>query len=132
MVNHYGTLGFGHYVSFTRNPFDSKWYRYDDLNREEVSEDQLDKESAYLLFYVRRDIETKTLSQVLPNIESEFFAGKPVKMNNMDGFVTQTPTAGGGSQVTVKLKGSASSSVVSVKNLAPEEDRNEIQYTAAE
>ena len=39
MVNHYGTLGFGHYVSFCKNPFDQKWYRYDDLNREEVSEE---------------------------------------------------------------------------------------------
>ena len=53
IVNHYGTLGFGHYVSFTRNPFDQKWYRYDDLNREEVQEEELHKESAYLLFYVR-------------------------------------------------------------------------------
>ena len=39
IVNHYGTLGFGHYVSFVRNPFDDKWYRYDDLYREEVTED---------------------------------------------------------------------------------------------
>ena len=69
VVNHYGTLGFGHYVSFTRNPFDKKWYRYDDMNREEVSEEKIQKESAYLLFYVRRDLEHKTLAQILPDIE---------------------------------------------------------------
>lgn len=39
IVNHYGTLGFGHYVSYTKNPFDGKWYRYDDLYREEVTEE---------------------------------------------------------------------------------------------
>ena len=59
IVNHYGTLGFGHYVSFVKNQFDEKWYRYDDLSREEVSEDQLHKESAYLLFYIRKDLHEK-------------------------------------------------------------------------
>ena len=80
MVNHYGTLGFGHYVSYTKNHFDEKWYRYDDLYREEVSEDQLHKASAYLLFYVRKDIALKNLAQVMPDIEREYFPGKPVKL----------------------------------------------------
>ena len=48
-------------MSYTKNPFDQKWYRYDDLSREEVDEKQINKESAYLLFYVRKDIEAKTL-----------------------------------------------------------------------
>ena len=68
VVNHYGTLGFGHYVSYTRNPFDNKWYNYDDRYREEVSEETINKESAYLLFYIRKDIENKDLSMILPNI----------------------------------------------------------------
>ena len=29
-IDHYGTLTFGHYVSIVKNPFDNKWYRYDD------------------------------------------------------------------------------------------------------
>ena len=81
MVNHYGTLGFGHYVSYTKNHFDQKWYRYDDLSREEVSEDQLHKASAYLLFYVRKDVEAKQFEQIMPDIERDYFAGKPVKIN---------------------------------------------------
>ena len=45
----------------------------------------------------------------MPNIEREFFTGKPVKMNNLDGFVTvgSSATPGGNSgnnQVTIKLK----------------------------
>jgi hypothetical protein len=55
-VNHYGSLGFGHYVSFAKNPFNEKFYKYDDLSREEVSEEAIHKESAYLLFYVRKDL----------------------------------------------------------------------------
>ena len=52
------------------------------------------------MFYVRKDLEMKDLDQVLPNIEREFFTGKPVKMNNLDGFVTvgssTTPGGNGG------------------------------------
>lgn len=58
---------------------------------------------------MRKDLETKDLNQVMPNIEREFFTGKPVKMNNLDGFVTvgSSATPGGNSgnnQVTIKLK----------------------------
>ena len=81
-MNHYGQLGFGHYVSYTKNPFEDKWYRYDDLYREEVNENQINKESAYLLFYVRKDMESKDLSQVMPDIEKDYFVGKPIKINN--------------------------------------------------
>ena len=91
IVNHYGMIGLGHYVSYVRNPFDDKWYRYDDLYRDEVSEDQLHKESAYLLFYVRKDLESKDLTDVLPDIEKDYFSGKPVKYNGLDGFIAQRP-----------------------------------------
>jgi len=30
IVNHYGSLTYGHYVSVVKNPFDGHWYRYDD------------------------------------------------------------------------------------------------------
>ena len=88
MVNHYGTLGFGHYISFTKNAFDGKWYKYDDLNREEVSEEKLHKESAYLLFYIRKDVLDKGLMDVVPNIETDYFPGKPIHTkSNTEGFV---------------------------------------------
>ena len=112
VVNHYGTLGFGHYVSYTRNPFDNKWYNYDDRYREEVSEETINKESAYLLFYIRKDIENKDLPMILPNIENEYFAGKPIKLENgSDGFVLQNPPNQPGSvtdknrlELNVKMK----------------------------
>ena len=52
VVNHYGTLGFGHYVSFTRNPFDRKWYKYDDTEVSELdSPSDVKSPKAYILFY---------------------------------------------------------------------------------
>ena len=81
-------MGFGHYISFTKNPFDQKWYKYDDLNKEEVSEEKIHKESAYLLFYIRKDVIEKDLTQLFPNIEKDFFPGKPIKTtSDEDGFV---------------------------------------------
>lgn len=132
MVNHYGTLGFGHYVSYTKNHFDQKWYRYDDLSREEVSEDQLHKASAYLLFYVRKDIETKQFEQIMPNIEREYFAGKPVKIDQKDGFVVENQTSSATKKIMIKLKTNPMRSTVSTDDLQPEEDKNEIEYRAGE
>lgn len=62
IVNHYGTLGFGHYVSFVRNYFEQTWYKYEDEERTEVKEEQLEKESAYLLFYIRKDVIGKSFN----------------------------------------------------------------------
>ena len=39
IVNHYGTLGYGHYASFVKNYYDQTWYKYDDDIRIEVKEE---------------------------------------------------------------------------------------------
>ena len=80
-------------MSYTRNPFEEKWYKYDDFHREEVNENHINKESAYLLFYVRKDMELKDLSQVMPDISKDYFVGKPIKINNQEGFITENPQA---------------------------------------
>ena len=56
LINHTGTLHFGHYVSIVKNPNDSKWYKYDDSFRTPITEDQIRKEDAYILFYMRKDL----------------------------------------------------------------------------
>lgn len=61
LVNHFGTLSYGHYTSFVVNPFDKKWYNYDDKKCIPISEQHLSKESAYILFYVRKDIQYQPL-----------------------------------------------------------------------
>lgn len=36
MVNHYGSLSFGHYISIVKNLEENKWYKYDDSARIQV------------------------------------------------------------------------------------------------
>ena len=33
VINHYGSLTYGHYVSICKNPYDNQWYKYDDQLR---------------------------------------------------------------------------------------------------
>ena len=57
MVNHFGTLSYGHYTSYCINQFNKKWYLYDDNQCFPISdESKLVKEAAYILFYVRKDV----------------------------------------------------------------------------
>lgn len=78
MINHYGNLSFGHYISVVKNYSDGKWYKYDDSARIPIPEEQLQKDFAYILFYVRKDLQSKQFSEVVPNIK-DLFPGKPIK-----------------------------------------------------
>jgi ubiquitin carboxyl-terminal hydrolase 4/11/15 len=49
--NHYGSMGFGHYISFAKNPIDNKWYEFDDSHVSRKTENDLITSSAYVLFY---------------------------------------------------------------------------------
>jgi hypothetical protein len=56
------------------------------------------------LFYIRKDLASKTLAEIYPNIESDIFIGKPVKTrDNKQGFVTKLVEGKG---FEVKLKDS--------------------------
>ena len=91
-------------MSYVKNQFDHTWYKYDDDQRSEVLESQLEKESAYLLFYIRKDVVDKDVSYILPNIETSFFAGKPVVVAGetpQEGFITDVL---GEDSFVVKLK----------------------------
>jgi hypothetical protein len=89
MINHYGTLSFGHYISIVKNQYDSKWYKYDDSFCMPIQEDQIRKEDAYILFYIRKDLQSKQLEQVFPSIQKDFFPGKPVTTANGEGYVVE-------------------------------------------
>jgi ubiquitin carboxyl-terminal hydrolase 4/11/15 len=39
IINHYGSLGFGHYISTIKNFDENQWYQYDDSHRSQISED---------------------------------------------------------------------------------------------
>ncbi|KAF1774409.1 Ubiquitin specific protease domain [Phytophthora cactorum] len=57
VVNHQGALGGGHYTAYAKNFVDDQWYYYDDERVRVVEDQQVVSPSAYLLFYVRSDME---------------------------------------------------------------------------
>jgi len=97
-------MSYGHYLSYLLNSFDNKWYKYDDSYREVIPESSVNKENAYILFYIRKDVASKSLTQIFPNIESDIFIGKPVTTRDKkQGFVTKLVEGRG---VEVELKDS--------------------------
>ena len=44
-------IGFGHYYSYCKNSIDNKWYNFDDDEVNEIDEDDLVTNKAYMLFY---------------------------------------------------------------------------------
>lgn len=55
VVNHYGTLGGGHYTAFCQNFLNKNWYEFNDSRVEEINRKGIVSESSYVLFYRRRD-----------------------------------------------------------------------------
>ncbi|XP_062341331.1 ubiquitin carboxyl-terminal hydrolase 32-like isoform X2 [Osmerus eperlanus] len=53
---HSGILGGGHYVTYAKNPND-KWYCYNDSSCKEVRSEEVDKDSAYILFYEQQGVD---------------------------------------------------------------------------
>ena len=55
IVYHMGSLSGGHYISYTKNPFNNEWYKYNDSNAYHIPEEQIEKEimdgGTYILFY---------------------------------------------------------------------------------
>ncbi|KAG8195379.1 hypothetical protein JTE90_001395 [Oedothorax gibbosus] len=64
---HSGILGGGHYVCYACNP-NHKWYCYNDSSCKEVQCDQIDADSAYMLFYEREGIDQL---QYMPDVKGK-------------------------------------------------------------
>ncbi|KAM6946311.1 ubiquitin carboxyl-terminal hydrolase 32 [Aplochiton taeniatus] len=67
---HSGIMGGGHYVTYAKNPND-KWYCYNDSSCKEVHADEIDTDSAYILFYEQQDV---NYSQFLPKTDGKKMA----------------------------------------------------------
>uniref|UniRef100_A0A8D2PIQ9 ubiquitinyl hydrolase 1 n=1 Tax=Zosterops lateralis melanops TaxID=1220523 RepID=A0A8D2PIQ9_ZOSLA len=67
VCNHHGTMQGGHYTAYCKNSVDGQWYCFDDSEVQQLSESEVCKQTAYILFYQRRTQmpSTKPLSQEL-------------------------------------------------------------------
>lgn len=66
VVNHQGALGGGHYTAYAKNFVDEQWYYYDDERVRVVEDQQVVSPSAYLLFYLRSDMEDVFVKDLFP------------------------------------------------------------------
>uniref|UniRef100_A0A3P8ZZ19 Ubiquitin carboxyl-terminal hydrolase 32 n=1 Tax=Esox lucius TaxID=8010 RepID=A0A3P8ZZ19_ESOLU len=53
---HSGILGGGHYVTYAKNP-NEKWYCYNDSSCKELRSEEIDTDSAYILFYEQQGVD---------------------------------------------------------------------------
>ncbi|XP_018105104.1 ubiquitin carboxyl-terminal hydrolase 32 isoform X1 [Xenopus laevis] len=67
---HSGILGGGHYVTYAKNP-NAKWYCYNDSSCKELHPDEIDTDSAYILFYEQQGVD---YAQFLPKIDGKKMA----------------------------------------------------------
>ncbi|KAM4627447.1 ubiquitin carboxyl-terminal hydrolase 32 isoform 1-T1 [Polymixia lowei] len=67
---HSGIMGGGHYVTYAKNPND-KWYCYNDSSCKEVHSEEIDTDSAYILFYEQQGVD---YSQFLPKTDGKKMA----------------------------------------------------------
>uniref|UniRef100_A0A672YFV9 Ubiquitin carboxyl-terminal hydrolase n=1 Tax=Sphaeramia orbicularis TaxID=375764 RepID=A0A672YFV9_9TELE len=67
---HSGIMGGGHYVTYAKNP-NEKWYCYNDSSCKEVHSEEIDTDSAYILFYEQQGV---NYSQFLPKIDGKKMA----------------------------------------------------------
>ncbi|XP_070983191.1 ubiquitin carboxyl-terminal hydrolase 32-like [Oncorhynchus clarkii lewisi] len=67
---HSGIMGGGHYVTYAKNP-NNKWYCYNDSSCKEVHSEEMDTDSAYILFYEQKGVD---FSQFLPKTDGKKMA----------------------------------------------------------
>ncbi|XP_029431895.1 ubiquitin carboxyl-terminal hydrolase 31 isoform X2 [Rhinatrema bivittatum] len=54
VCNHLGTMQGGHYTAYCKNSVDGLWYCFDDSDVQPLAEEEVCKQTAYILFYQRR------------------------------------------------------------------------------
>jgi ubiquitin carboxyl-terminal hydrolase 8 len=58
VIMHHGSMNFGHYVAFTRNAINNKWYHFDDSSVRHVPDSEIEgaiqNYAAYVLFYKKK------------------------------------------------------------------------------
>ena len=71
IVNHMGTLHYGHYTAYARN-IDNEWYEYNDSDvSTTVGAKEIISSKAYILVYLRKDLDEIKYDDIDTSIDSE-------------------------------------------------------------
>lgn len=71
VVHHQGALSGGHYVASLKSENDGKWRLFNDAQIYELNSRDVVDPSAYILFYIRRDVKGATLEDFWDTEERE-------------------------------------------------------------
>ena len=69
VVHHLGAMSAGHYVASIKSRATGKWVCFNDNILMDTNENELVSDSAYILFYVRKDMAGMDISDVYPHVE---------------------------------------------------------------
>lgn len=102
-VHHVGALGGGHYVtalldSSASNGSRGVWLCFNDEQVSEVSEAEIQSASAYLLFYIRRDIREAGYREIFEDFKRSFAAINPQQAGAMGELFVDTSDMSTGSK----------------------------------
>ena len=70
----------GHYIGVVKNDRTGEWLQYDDSRCTTINEDQVQTRAAYILFYRRKDLVGKAMSDIVPTLNVTKFPGMPVHL----------------------------------------------------
>lgn len=56
VINHFGSMNFGHYLAFAKNSLTGQWYEFNDSSVSKISTDSVCSNAAYVLFYRLRSL----------------------------------------------------------------------------
>lgn len=59
IVNHFGSMGGGHYTAYAKNCLTSKWTEFDDSRTIPIRQEKLCTDAAYVLFYRKKNLNFK-------------------------------------------------------------------------
>eukprot|EP00826_Nyctotherus_ovalis_P064575 TRINITY_DN9475_c0_g3_i1.p1 TRINITY_DN9475_c0_g3~~TRINITY_DN9475_c0_g3_i1.p1 ORF type:complete len:220 (-),score=59.34 TRINITY_DN9475_c0_g3_i1:76-690(-) len=80
--NHFGSIASGHYTAFAWNKVRRGWYNFDDTNVTRMTESKVCTSAAYVLFYVRQDIEMQVdYSKIKQGLSGVYRAGDADDVN---------------------------------------------------
>ena len=91
VVHHQGALSGGHYVASLKSELDGQWRLFNDAQIYEIHNRDVVDSSAYILFYIRRDVKDARLSDYWDTTARE---GAGLTEQDMDRLLSGQGTAG--------------------------------------
>lgn len=96
VVNHVGALATGHYFAYIRSEIDGRWKCFNDHQCKEIDAKEVVSSSAYILFYIRRDMQYLSIEDLFPPVIRSTQSQTETSFSNDIPSVSELPRASTG------------------------------------